>query len=139
MTGPAPSDFTNDTEGWESSGLTFHALIGSTLQSFVFNNQGQADVVTLTDATLGTIVGTVAVPASTPTFNPIVSWPLVGGHTYQLTGAAANNGRFAVSSSFPAVDAQISVDASLGVEEVMGSTFETLSTIWFSFTSLQTC
>jgi len=132
VAGPA---LTNNLGGWSNSGLAYHALAAGTLQSFVFNNQGLADTVQLLDVTTNTVVGTLATPAGNGTYTPTVNWPIVSGHSYQLTAAGANggsNGKWQSFTTFPVTDTKISVDSTWG----MGSA---QPDYWFTFTNLVTC
>jgi hypothetical protein len=132
VAGPA---VTQNLGGWSNSGLAFHALQGGTLQSCVFNNQGLADTVTLFDATANATIGTLSTPAGNTAYNPTVNWPLVNGHSYQITAVGANggsNGKWNNFTGFPVTDSVISVDATWG----MGTN---QSTWWFTFTNLVTC
>ena len=131
--GVAGPTLTTNISGWPNSGIAFHALRTGTLQSFVFNNQGLADTVTLFDVTANATVATLATPAGNATYNPTVNWPLVSGHSYQISCANGSNGRWVIYSSFPVTDAQISVDAT------WGGTNGTQSAYWFTFTNLITC
>jgi hypothetical protein len=116
--------------GYPNAGLQIKADVNTTLTSFVVNNQGAADTVSLTDVS-GNVLQTIPLPSGQPTYIASVSWPLTAGTSYNLILAGASNGRWA-AASFPATDGSLEVDGTWG-DGVVQSTF------WFTFTSLQTC
>ncbi len=132
VAGPA---LTMTISGWPSSGLQLKALVNTTLTSFVFNNQGMADTVELTDATGATVLFSLSTPASTPAYTASVSWPLAAGVSYNLInigGPSGNNGMWASYGSFPTSDSSLQVTATWG-----NNTLQT--SFWFTFTNLTTC
>jgi hypothetical protein len=84
--------------GYIVSGLGFQALDNSTLTGFTFQNQGAADTIVLTNSA-GTILDSIATPASTPSDVVSVSWSLTAGNTYYLLQTGGVNGR---GFNFPA-------------------------------------
>src|ERR1035438_7232746 len=68
---------------WSATGLGFTATVNATLTSFTFQNQGNADTVDLVDS-VGDILDSVAIPASTPSDTVSVSWSLTEGSQYYL-------------------------------------------------------
>jgi hypothetical protein len=126
--GPA---LTGNLSGWSNSGLVLHALQDGTLQSFVFNNQGQADTVRLFDATLGFQVASTATNPGNTALTVTVDWPLLNGHVYHLTSDLGNNGRWVSFTTWPQTNPEISVDATWG-------NGATRSSWWFTFTNLVT-
>ena len=124
---------TQNLGGWPNSGLAFTALHTSTLQSFVFVNQGIADTITLFDVTANATIATLNTPAGNGAYNPTVNWALVGGHSYQLTNANGSNGKWVSFTGFPVADSQISVTATWGAGNGAQSVY------WFAYTNLVTC
>jgi hypothetical protein len=59
-------------DGWAASGLEFQALSNTTLTSFVFQNQGKADTVVLTD-TAGNILHSQSIPAAVNSYTANVN------------------------------------------------------------------
>jgi hypothetical protein len=132
VAGPA---LTQNLGGWTNAGLAFTALKTGTLQSFVFNNQGLADTVTLTDVTTNAVIGTTTTPANNAAYTATVNWALVAGHNYQLLAAGANggsNGKWVSYTSWPVADTQINVTSTYGLG--MATT-----DYWMCFTNLVTC
>ena len=80
--------------GFSDTGLGFQALDNSTLTSFTFQNQGQADTIVLTDAA-GNILDSVNTPASTPSDTVSVNWSLASGSEYWLLQTTTSNELFA--------------------------------------------
>ena len=129
LAGPA---LTSSISGWPTAGLRIKALKNTTLSSFVFNNQGIADTVELTD-TSGTVLYSLATPASSTTYTASVSWSLTSGTSYDLVSLNMNNGMFVGYSSYPTSGTSIEVDA-------MVNSAQTLNTgYWFTFTNLKSC
>jgi len=90
---PGPT-LTNADGGYTYSGVGFTATVNSTLTSFTFQNQGQADTVVLVDS-LGNVLDSVATPAGTPSDTVSVSWNLTAGIQYYLLQSTFDNGFYA--------------------------------------------
>ena len=130
--GPA---LTVNGSGNTNHGIAFTALDNSILNSFVYNYQGLAGLITLTPAgSPGTVLFSVAVPSSgavPATFNPTVNWALTSGTSYWLLGTVMNNSRLtATAQTFPVADADISVTSGV----LSGAT----TTTWADFTNITT-
>jgi hypothetical protein len=133
----APATITGPTlntniGGWPKAGLRLTALKNTTLTSFVVNNQGLADTVDLTD-TSGTVLQSIALPASNTTYTASVSWTLTANTSYDLILEGASNGRWVSYSSYP--------QSSLGLEVVdtVDQSQALQTNYWFTFTSLVSC
>jgi hypothetical protein len=85
---------TDDDGGWTTAGIGFMALDNSHLTSFVFQNQGAADTVVLTDGA-GNILDSLSTPAGTPSYTASVDWSLTSGDTYFLLQTSGPNALFA--------------------------------------------
>ncbi len=96
ITGPTLS---SAVDGYTVSGLGFQAVDNSTLTGFTFQNQGAADTIVLANST-GTILDSIATPASTLSDVVSVNWSLTAGHTYYLLQTGGVNGLFG-TFSFP--------------------------------------
>ncbi len=129
IAGPA---LTQNLSGWATAGLRIKALKNTTLSSFEFDNQGQADTLELTD-TSGTVLQSITVPANTTTFTANVSWPLTSGTSYDLVSVNGANGHWDNYSSYP------TSSTSLEVDSVVGNGQTTYTTWWFSFQNIKTC
>lgn len=103
----APSLINFDTD-YYISGIDFTVLVSSTLTSFTFENQGQADTVDLVNPS-GAILDSVSIPASTPSDTVTVDWSLTAGDRYYLLQTAYNNGLFANWGHAAPSDAQIAL------------------------------
>jgi hypothetical protein len=124
--------FPNMIAGWPDAGLEFTALANAQLTSFVFNNQGQADTITLRDQN-NNVVGTFNVPANSPIALTVnVNWNMSAGVHYRLTSANANNGRWADYTTWPTSGMYMQVNGTWG-----GGMLQTL--YWFTFTQLTAC
>ena len=101
--------------GHLNSGIDFKALTNSTITSFVFVNQGNADVIVLEPANGGAPLYSLSTPAGEPSYLANVSWNLHAGQSYWLLQTIGvptqNNGFFATlhTTQFPVKDADISV------------------------------
>jgi len=100
-----------------NSGLDITALTGSSLQSFVYQNQGGSDTIELAAVQgigIGPVLDSIAVPASNPTFTASnLNWQLAAGTTYVLVATGnPNNAKFAPYdfAHNPASDGQITID-----------------------------
>jgi hypothetical protein len=103
-----PSLTSNDS-GYLVSGLGFQALDNSTLTAFTFQNQGNADTVSLTNSA-GTVLDSVTIPASTP--SDVVSgltWSLTSGNAYYLLQTGGVNGKFGTFGFTLPSDTDISI------------------------------
>ncbi len=129
VTGPT---LTTNISGWPSAGLRIKALKNTTLTSFVVNNQGAADTVSLTTTT-GTVLQTLSTPASDTTYTATVAWSLTAGTSYDLILAGGANGRFVTYSSFPQSSTGLEVDDTVDQSQGLYTSF------WFTFTSLTSC
>lgn len=94
--------------GYSFSGVGFTATVNSTLTSFTFQNQGQADTVVLVDS-LGNVLDSVATPAGTPSDTVSVSWNLTSGTQYYLLQTTLNNSLFADWGLAAPFDTQIAM------------------------------
>ena len=74
------------------SGLEFQALTNGTLTSFIYQNQGNADTVVLTNSQ-GTILDTINTPQGQTSYTANVNWSLIGGQTYWLLQDNVSGGR----------------------------------------------
>lgn len=116
--------------GYANSGIEVTALQDTILWSLTFENQGFADTISLAQGT--TTLATLAVPAGTPNFTPIVSWPLASGITYRITNANGTNGKWTSYTDFPTSTDTLRVERTW-----LGSGPSTA--YWFSFVNLTTC
>ncbi len=94
--------------GYNVSGLGFQALDNSTLTGFTFQNQGAADTIVLTNSA-GTILDSIATPASTPSDVVSVSWSLTTGNTYYLLQTGGVNGLYGTFGFTLPSDADIGI------------------------------
>jgi hypothetical protein len=94
--------------GWTTTGLGFTALTNSTLTGFVYQNQGAADTVVLTDAA-GNVLDSVNTPSGTPSDPVSVSWALSAGSTYWLLQTTISNELFASYGGALPSDTDISI------------------------------
>jgi PEP-CTERM motif len=90
---PGPPLTINDS-GYTYSGVGFTATVSTTLTSFTFQNQGNADTVILVDS-LGNVLDSVATPAATPSDTVSVSWNLTSGSQYYLLQSTLSNSLYA--------------------------------------------
>ncbi len=128
----AGPSLTDNIGGWAKAGLRIQALQNTTLTSFVVNNQGAADVVDLTD-TSGTVLQSIALPASNTAYTATVSWALTANTPYDLILEGGANGRWTAYSSFP------QSTAGLEVVDTVDSSQTLQPSYWFTFTSLVSC
>ena len=84
-----------------------------------------------TDTTASTTV-TLSTPAGQATYTASVGWPLLAGHTYHLTSASGNNGRWVGYSAFPTTSGALSVLGTWGAGVLQTG-------YWFTFTNLNVC
>jgi hypothetical protein len=128
-----PASFPNSISGWADAGLEIVALQSGQLSSFVFNNQGQADTITLRNAQNNQVVGTFNVPANSPLALTVnVNWNLQAGVTYRLTSAINNNGKWIDYTNWPTSNQYLQVNGTWG-----NNALQTL--YWFTFTQLDFC
>jgi hypothetical protein len=130
ITGPS---LTNAVSGYPNVGLEITALQDSTLTSFTFQNQGQADTIELTNTSLSTVYDSTTTPAGNTSYTASVSWALTAGTTYLLVDSTMNNALFADYSAFPTSDAEISV-----VQGYFAPYFGPTTSYWGSFNNLTT-
>ena len=83
-----------DGSGWTDTGLEFTALDNSWLTSFVYQNQGAADTIVLTD-TSGNILDSLSTPAGNTSYTASVHWALTSGDSYWLIQTVGSNELFA--------------------------------------------
>jgi PEP-CTERM motif len=102
---------TDPGSGWSVTGLGFTALTDSTLTSFVYQNQGAADTIVLTDGA-GTILDSIGTPAGTPSYTATVNWALTAGDDYFLLQTVASNELFASYGSPLPSDSDIAITMS---------------------------
>lgn len=107
---PGPA-LTLDGVNWTTTGIGFQALDNATLTSFVYQNQGQADTIVLTDSA-GDILDSVATPAGTPSDLVSVNWSLSAGHQYWLLQTAISNELYAVYGGPLPSDSDIAITQS---------------------------
>jgi hypothetical protein len=107
---PGPTLNTNGG-GWTTTGLGFKALDNSTLTSFVYQNQGKADTVVLTDGA-GNILQSLNTPAGTPSFTANVSWALTSGNQYWLLQTVQSNELYTSFNQALPSDADIQITQS---------------------------
>jgi hypothetical protein len=129
LAGPA---LTTNIGGWPTAGLRIKALKNTTLSSFVFNNQGLADTVELTDTT-GSVLQTLATPASSTAYTASVSWSLTSGTSYDLVSLNGSNGRWVSYSSYPTSGTSLEVDGEVNNTQTVSTSY------WFTFTNIKTC
>lgn len=129
IAGPA---LDTNISGWPDAGLRITALENTTLTGFVVNNQGTADTVSLTTTT-GTVLQTLAVPASQTAYSASVSWPLVQGTSYDLILASGTNGRWVSYSSFPQSSTGLEIVDTVDDSQTLQPSY------WFTFTNLVSC
>ena len=121
----------HDIHGWSDSGIQFVALFDTTLDSFVFNNQGSADTITLYDATSGTTLDIIDVSSASSAELVEGEWALEEDHTYQLTSALDDNGRWVGYEDYPTVGWALEVEGAWGTGGIH-------LTSWHTFTELTT-
>lgn len=106
-----PNPLTFSELGNPNHGIQFTALDDSTLVSFIYNYQGNADTVELTTGT-GMVLDMTSIPANggvnPSAFTASVNWSLLTGNTYWLIGTTSSNGLFG-AATFPQSDTDISV------------------------------
>ena len=127
---------TVQVSGHSNSGIEFTALTNSTLQSFVFQNQGSADTIEL-QLLNHTIVYSVATPAGNTSYLASgLGWALTAGTDYYLLATDTShqptnsNGLYG-SSRFPVSDADLQVN--YGVFSYVG-----YNDAWGSFNNIVT-
>jgi hypothetical protein len=101
--------------GYMDTGLQFTALTNTTLQGFVYQNQGGADQIVLESSSY-TVLYSLAVPAGNPSFTASnLNWSLSAAEDYFLLAMATgpSNGRFAgdgTTNVFPVSDSDLRVN-----------------------------
>lgn len=123
-----------DVNGHAHSGIVFLAEQDVTLKSFVFNNQGNPDVITLND-TNGNVLQSYNYSGGDNSHQVNINWPLQAGQTYFLSSKNESNGKWATegSNAFPVSNGHISVKYARSDRGPSGTT-----QFWFSFTNLVT-
>jgi hypothetical protein len=71
----------------QNSGLEFYAKTNNMLTSFIYQNQGRADTISLESADGRTVYDTVNTPANQTSFTVNVNWSLTAGTEYLLLQA----------------------------------------------------
>lgn len=79
---------------WQFSGIEFTANRDTTLTSFTFDNQGNADTILLTDL-LGNELHSVSTLPGMPTDIATVDWSLDAGQSYLLFRTTSSNSLYA--------------------------------------------
>jgi len=137
LTIEGPDSFTTNVSGWSKSGLWFEALQDITLESFMFNNQGQNDIIQLTDAE-GVGAGNMLYSYNSPNGDmehlANVSWDLAAGEDYCIISLKDNNGKYVDTSlgfCHPQENLHISTIGSTGNEAKWYGG-------WYSFTDITT-
>lgn len=110
-----PNSLSFSETGNFNHGIQFIALDDSTITSFIYNYQGNADSVELTTVA-GTILDMISIPDNGGTnpsgFTASVNWSLLSGTTYRLIGTTTSNGLFGFAS-YSVSDADISVTSGI--------------------------
>jgi hypothetical protein len=107
--GVIPGPLLNENGGgWTTTGLSFSALTNTSLTSFVYQNQGQADTIVLTDAA-GNILQSLNTPSGNTSYTANVNWALTSGSQYWLLQTVGSNELFtSYGNSLPS-DAEIQI------------------------------
>jgi hypothetical protein len=87
LTGPS---LTAGVNSRAYTGIGFTANIDSTLTSFVFQNTGMADTISLYDP-LGNVLDSIDIASGDKSFTAVVNWSLTSGDKYYLLSDTANN------------------------------------------------
>lgn len=127
ITGPA---LLFNVVNWDNSGLQITALANVTLESFVFNNQGAADTIWLTDAA-GSVLQTYIYGGGEAAHLATVGWSMLAGTTYHLISDDPSNGRYTSYIGNRISNAHLRVDGAWGMGALQSSA-------WFHFTNLTT-
>jgi hypothetical protein len=128
-----------DVYDWSSMGIQITALQSVTLTSFVFQNQGIAGTISLTNTAWTPLDTYSFAGGSTHTSQLVnVSWALTAGNTYNLVASdagAGQNGLFAYFSGYPVTNPQIQVDQGIGIK---GGQLYTSNAWWAGFNNITT-
>ena len=131
----------SDSSGYQYTGLGFTATVNSTLTSFTFENQGNADTIDLVDAT-GNVLDFVGTPSGTPSDTVSVSWSLTAGDQYYLLQSQLSNSLFGSWGSPAPSDTQIALtntgDLSLNSLNSHDAGFYDISSLWVAFNDITT-
>lgn len=104
------SALTEDEIGHINHGIRIHVLHDISLDSFVYNGQGQSDTVQLRLSGAGNPILQSAGIAAGPTSTLVIAgWTLLGGLDYDLFGTTTSNGKFCEFTCAPNGNADISV------------------------------
>ncbi len=114
---------------WNDSGLQLTAFQDVTLESFVFQNQGLADTIWLTDIS-GNILETYNYSGGETSHLIDVAWDLSADQSYRIIADHASNGTWAYSPSYPLGNTHIQVDGAWNMY--------LRNTYWFNFNSIIT-
>jgi hypothetical protein len=106
----------HDIHGWADSGIQFIALF---------------DTITLYDASSGATLDTIDVAPASGAELVEGEWALEEGHTYRLTSALHNNGRWVGYTDYPTVGEALEVEGAWGSSGIH-------PTSWHRFTELST-
>lgn len=100
--------FTNDENGWDTFGLQLQAITNTKLVSARYPNQGKGTTVELRDAVN---VVLFSAPIAVGDTNPVIpiNVVLTAGQTYTLVVTTESNSKFAFTSAFPVMSAELSV------------------------------
>jgi hypothetical protein len=132
-----PNPLSLSEVGNTNHGIEFTTLDDSTLTSFIYNCQGDADTVELTTGT-GTVLDMTSIPANGGTnpsaFTASVNWSLLSGNVYRLIGTTPSNGLFG-GASYPVSDADISVTSGIFSSSQTSSFWSDFSEITTTSTS----
>lgn len=94
--------------GWVDTGIGFTANVSSTLTSFVFQNQGQADDVILENGN-GVVLDSVNIPSGNDSDTVDVSWALIAGTQYYLLQTTDSNNMYTAWGQSAPSDTQITL------------------------------
>lgn len=125
--------------GWQDTGIGFTANVASTLTSFVFQNQGLADLVILENAN-GTTLDSIDTPAGNASYTVDVSWALSPGTQYYLLQTTLSNSQYASWGQSAPSDAQITLtDTGIFSNSTTPGTFGIGGTqYWAAFSDITT-
>ncbi len=90
IAGPSLS---SNGSGWTTTGIGFTALANATLTSFVYQNQGAADTIILTDGA-GNVLDSINTSAGNTSQLVNVNWALSNGAAYWLLQTVVSNELF---------------------------------------------
>ncbi len=126
ISGPVLS---NSLSNWNDSGLQITALKDVTLENFVFQNQGLADTIWLTDIS-GNILETYNYSGGDTSHFVDVAWDLSADQSYHIIADHPSNGKWAYPLSYPVSNAHIKVDGAWNIN--------LRNNYWFNFNNITT-